>query len=416
MPNFVFYSWQSDLPNATNRGLIERALEKASKSIRSDQELIVDPVIDRDTANVPGAPDIGATIFEKIVRASIFVADVSIINRNSRFRPSPNPNVLIELGYALKALGWQRIVLVANTNFGPPEKLPFDLRQKRVITYHSAPEDSSRKDGRDQLALALEGAIRPILALHDLRAGNEALEPASFKLDEDHRFRIHRESSLTSFPMKSELGLFTFVSVPLSRISIPEQRLRETFLDTSCTYSWLFNRALSPEIHSDGYTRRSRIGPGEEFGGRAAVTCYRDGYVITEGYIVLPRAMLPALSPAWLIYEVQRHLQLSKELLFDLQPEILLVIRLEELAKLGWAIYLSSRSGDIDRLAPYGGYHGDFLFRVRLDEVHGREKWDIVCAPAKEVLNRVARIFGMESVPQACWAEDGRLFFAGPER
>lgn len=38
----VFYSWQSDLPNSTSRGLIEQALEEATKRIRSDGSIRVD--------------------------------------------------------------------------------------------------------------------------------------------------------------------------------------------------------------------------------------------------------------------------------------------------------------------------------------------------------------------------------------
>src|SRR6266478_5057214 len=131
----VFYSWQSDLPNATNRGLILDALERAAKKIRTDDAVTVEPVLDRDTQNVPGAPDIAHTIFEKIEKAAAFVADVSIINQGLG-RPTPNPNVLIELGYALKTLRNARTILVANTANGPVESLPFDLRTKRVLTYH----------------------------------------------------------------------------------------------------------------------------------------------------------------------------------------------------------------------------------------------------------------------------------------
>lgn len=412
MPNFIFYSWQSDLPNATNRGLIERALEQAAKAIRSDPELIVDPVIDRDTADVPGAPDIGATILDKIDRSSVFVADVSIINRNSRFRSSPNPNVLIELGYTLKALGGHRVVLVANTYFGPPDELPFDLRQKRVITYHSAPSDTSRKDGRGQLALELERAIRSILAMHDLRRGHETLDPASFRLDQDQRFKRHRESSLTNFPMKGDLGLFTLVTVPLSRTSIPEQRFRETFLDTGRTYSEFLNYSkVSPEVHSDGYTRRSRARLERSLGDRgAAVTCYQDGYIITEGYIDAPSDTIPSLKPAWLVYEIQRHLQLSKEVLADLQREILLVIRLEDIAKIGWEIYVTNFH--VDSYMPYVGYHNDIVVLVNLSDVGGRDQWDIVCTPARAVLGHVARIFGMVNVPQDYWTVDGKLQYA----
>lgn len=59
----VFYSWQSDLPNSTNRGFIEKALENAVKLIHNDESIEVEPVIDRDTVGVPGSPDIANTIF-----------------------------------------------------------------------------------------------------------------------------------------------------------------------------------------------------------------------------------------------------------------------------------------------------------------------------------------------------------------
>ena len=52
----VFYSWQSDLPNNTNRGLIQEALERAAKMIRTDDSLAVDPVLDRDTLERDGCP------------------------------------------------------------------------------------------------------------------------------------------------------------------------------------------------------------------------------------------------------------------------------------------------------------------------------------------------------------------------
>lgn len=158
----VFYSWQSDLPNATNRGLILDALERAAKTIRTDDSVTVEPALDRDTQNVPGAPDIAHTIFQKIEKAAAFVADVSIINPGLG-RPTPNPNVLIELGYALKTLGNPRTVLVANTANGPVESLPFDLRTKRVLTYHLPSGAEDKPEQRKKLQEGLEAALRAIL-------------------------------------------------------------------------------------------------------------------------------------------------------------------------------------------------------------------------------------------------------------
>lgn len=160
----VFYSWQSDLPNATNRGFIGKTLENAAKSIRADDSIKVEPVIDRDTAGVPGSPDIAKTIFDKIEQSHVFVCDVSIINKGSKFRKAPNPNVLLELGYAIKTLGEQRILMVMNSAFGPPELLPFDLNKKRVIAYYMPQQCQDRAPERKTLQSKLETALRQILA------------------------------------------------------------------------------------------------------------------------------------------------------------------------------------------------------------------------------------------------------------
>ncbi len=67
MASTIFYSWQSDIrPGAACRGFIELSLKGAAANIAQDQALEVDPAIERDTQNVPGSPDIGATIFAKI--------------------------------------------------------------------------------------------------------------------------------------------------------------------------------------------------------------------------------------------------------------------------------------------------------------------------------------------------------------
>jgi hypothetical protein len=135
----IFYSWQSDIKAAANRTFIEKALQDAIKEIKSDDLLKVEPVIDRDTKDVSGSPDIVDSIFNKIDKCNLFVADVTIINSHIRpkktNRLSPNPNVLVELGYALKILGFDRILLVQNVVFGEPKDLPFDLRSRKIISY-----------------------------------------------------------------------------------------------------------------------------------------------------------------------------------------------------------------------------------------------------------------------------------------
>ena len=159
----IFFSWQSDTKAAANRTLIQAALEAAARDLRQDDSIAVEPVVDRDTLAVPGSPDIGATILQKIESSAAIVADVTIINSEDIQRPTPNPNVLIELGYALKSLGESRIVLVQNTAYGGPELLPFDLRQKRALTYNSPADAESRVDERRKLHAGLREALALIL-------------------------------------------------------------------------------------------------------------------------------------------------------------------------------------------------------------------------------------------------------------
>lgn len=125
----IFYSWQSDIK--VSRNFISDCLERLEKKMKD----IVLCDIDRDTQGLAGAPDIGDSIYEKIDSADIFIADVTIINRDYTGRKTPNPNVLIELGYAIKALGWDRIILLYDKDFGEVEELPFDINHRRITSF-----------------------------------------------------------------------------------------------------------------------------------------------------------------------------------------------------------------------------------------------------------------------------------------
>lgn len=158
----IFYSWQSDLPSACNRGFIQIALEAAAKTLRADDSIEVEPVVERDTAGIAGSPDIGRTILQKISEAHAFVADVSIINAGQP-RLTPNPNVLFELGYAWNALTENRIIMVTNTAFGALEHLPFDLRMKRMFQYNSPADAVERAAERKKVEKTFVEAISLII-------------------------------------------------------------------------------------------------------------------------------------------------------------------------------------------------------------------------------------------------------------
>jgi hypothetical protein len=162
LPFTIFYSWQSDLDPKYNRNFILTALEKAVKAIGRDDRITLDAVVDRDTFGIPGSPSIAESITAKIAKSDLFVADVSIINNLQSARPTPNPNVLFELGYASAILGWDRIVLMQNTGYGGPEQLPFDLRGRRVATYSANEETkiTQKQKLRDELISRFTNILR----------------------------------------------------------------------------------------------------------------------------------------------------------------------------------------------------------------------------------------------------------------
>ena len=138
MRRVVFYSWQSDLPNSTNRGLIQSALEIAAEAIAGDDKVAVEPVIDRDTEGVAGSPEIASTIFAKIDSSDIVVAGRGLIVSGPALRGKRLIRMaMTEILFALKALNFERVVLVFNSAFGTIESLPFDLRMRRLVVYNA---------------------------------------------------------------------------------------------------------------------------------------------------------------------------------------------------------------------------------------------------------------------------------------
>ncbi|HLO53139.1 MAG TPA: hypothetical protein VK169_02565 [Saprospiraceae bacterium] len=160
MKRTIFYSWQSDLPNNSNRGFIESCLKKTIKQIDKVMPFQLEFNIDRDTKYEVGTPNILESIFKKIERSKIFIADISIINSDSSSRKCPNPNVLIELGYAARVLGWERVFCFYNTDYGSVDDLPFDLRQRRPIQYSL--EGKNKSEVRNSIAKILADSILEI--------------------------------------------------------------------------------------------------------------------------------------------------------------------------------------------------------------------------------------------------------------
>lgn len=185
-PTRIFWSWQSDYSPKTCRNFIRAALVEAIAQVadESDVDDADRPEIDHDTMGERGMADIAATILNKIANAAVFVADLTPIAQSPGGKWLPNPNVMIELGWAMHRPGWERVIGVLNMACGAKiEDLPFDIRQRRVITFVLGEdiEGKSRAAVRAKLVTDLKEALRVNLEARteDIAAGSEIAGVAS---------------------------------------------------------------------------------------------------------------------------------------------------------------------------------------------------------------------------------------------
>ena len=171
MEKTVFWSWQSDLDQRVTREVIRFALDAAITMLSADVQEADRPSLTSDTQGVAGTPDIVATILRKIDEAAVFVGDVTPIALSASGKACANPNVLLEMGYANKALTEHRVIQVWNTAFegATLEKLPFDMRGRRgPIAFHlrggadTAELRRVRGDLAKQLATALKLSLEQL--------------------------------------------------------------------------------------------------------------------------------------------------------------------------------------------------------------------------------------------------------------
>jgi hypothetical protein len=174
----IFWSWQSDYSERTCRHFIRNALVEAIAQVVAESSLedAERPEIDHDTKGERGMADIAVTILKKIASAAVFVADLTPIARSPKDKWLPNPNVMIELGWAMHRPGWERVIGVLNIASGAQvEDLPFDIRQRRIITF-TLREDATKEERKRvfaDLVKDLKGALEVNL---DARAEQVALD------------------------------------------------------------------------------------------------------------------------------------------------------------------------------------------------------------------------------------------------
>lgn len=171
----VFWSWQSDYDEKSCRFFVQDALKAAIAQISDAMSLdpADRPSLDHDTRGARGMVDIRSVIFDKVQRCSLFVADLTPIGRTNNGKWVPNPNVMVELGWAMHIPGAEYIIPVLNEAQGcTVENLPFDIRGRRVVQYKldSKASSSERKAELSKLVALLRGAMEEELRQRMTRA------------------------------------------------------------------------------------------------------------------------------------------------------------------------------------------------------------------------------------------------------
>jgi len=236
-PIIIFWSWQSDHPTKISKSFVLDALEEATKEVSpAISEAQRDIEIDHDTKGVIGFVDINLTIKNKIDQSDHFVADLTPVGRTDNGKALPNPNVMIELGYALATKQPDEITVIANKNwfFGPGD-LPFDIRTRRAPITYNLNENSSKSDiiaQRTSLVKSLKVAFSSLSSnLKSIRRGNEKSETSFGSLD-DIFFTMENNftDSLHGLSVKKE-GLLESFSIPHAPFSFLIVRFKAEFIE-----------------------------------------------------------------------------------------------------------------------------------------------------------------------------------------
>lgn len=134
----IFFSWQSTRPDV--KKAIMKMLSGVVKELSKEG---VDLCLDQDTWNRVGKKRIEVEVLNKIDSCDIFIADLTPVckieadeDEDRLEKLQPNANVMFEYGYALKAKGDERMILLANLEKGEHrEHLPFDINHDTITSF-----------------------------------------------------------------------------------------------------------------------------------------------------------------------------------------------------------------------------------------------------------------------------------------
>lgn len=162
----IFYSWQNDTP-CDNRGYIRKCIQKSIEKL--EKQLKCQIIIDSDSRDEDGEHSIDVTIMNKIAKCDFFICDVTPVAvlrpKEDVIKYIPNPNVMLELGYAINAVGRERCILVWNTKQGSQQNAPFDIRNH--ITKGFEYSEDMTKDEIKEKGLHISSILKSKIEKYD---------------------------------------------------------------------------------------------------------------------------------------------------------------------------------------------------------------------------------------------------------
>jgi hypothetical protein len=192
----LFWSWQSESPVRIGRIFVRDALKAAIEQLKLGAD-IDEPErdttkIDHDPGRVSGGAGLVREILNGIDAAAIFVADVTAVGKigsgvdiqpESAGNKLVNSNVALELGYALRALSEQKLVLVFNSHYGWQEDLPFDVRNQADAIAFTLTPNAGRPEielERKKLTARLVSALDRCMQEPEPSAEQSSATPSTF--------------------------------------------------------------------------------------------------------------------------------------------------------------------------------------------------------------------------------------------
>jgi len=160
----VFFSWQTD--KKENIKIIKSELEAQALYMKEKYGYSIH-ILD-GTRDVPGMPPIERIVMDRINECDVYVCDITPIEEhevtpvpNRKVKQMPNSSVMIELGYALRCMSYERIIAVAHSGTWHDSELPFDINHMRFGRFNSKSCDLRFELETSILHVAKYGRTKP---------------------------------------------------------------------------------------------------------------------------------------------------------------------------------------------------------------------------------------------------------------